>query len=99
MMKRTLVMMACLALVLVAAGCGKDSEKGNDHSGHDHATHQDASTTDTSKMEMVSCPVMGTKFAKDKAVNSTEYKGKTYYFCCLGCKSKFVAEPEKYVKK
>ncbi len=29
----------------------------------------------------------------------SEYKGKTYYFCAPGCKKKFDADPEKYVKK
>jgi Cu+-exporting ATPase len=26
-----------------------------------------------------------------------EYKGRTYYFCCAGCASKFKADPEKYL--
>lgn len=29
---------------------------------------------------------------------SAEYKGKTYYFCCAGCASKFKADPEKYLQ-
>jgi len=29
----------------------------------------------------------------------TEYKGKTYYFCCSTCKEVFKKEPEKYVKE
>jgi len=29
----------------------------------------------------------------------TEYKGKTYYFCCDTCKDTFEKEPEKYVKE
>lgn len=29
----------------------------------------------------------------------TEYKGKTYYFCCSTCKEVFEKEPEKYVKE
>lgn len=29
----------------------------------------------------------------------TEYKGKTYYFCCPTCKDVFEKEPEKYMKK
>ncbi len=28
----------------------------------------------------------------------SEYKGKTYYFCALGCKRKFDIDPEKYAK-
>lgn len=34
------------------------------------------------------------KTAKLKA----EYMGKTYYFCALGCKKEFEANPQKYVK-
>jgi YHS domain-containing protein len=28
----------------------------------------------------------------------SEYKGKTYYFCAPGCKKRFDATPEKYIK-
>lgn len=28
---------------------------------------------------------------------TSEYKGKTYYFCAPGCKKAFDADPEKYV--
>jgi len=28
-----------------------------------------------------------------------EYQGKTYYFCCEGCKKKFLESPETYVEK
>jgi YHS domain-containing protein len=33
----------------------------------------------------------------DKAV-TTEYKGKTYAFCCKKCLAKFQKNPEKYLK-
>jgi len=33
---------------------------------------------------------------ESKAAGKTEYKGKTYYFCSVGCKAKFEKEPEKY---
>ncbi len=49
--------------------------------------------------EMVTCPVMGTKIKKSDAADSYVYKGKTYYFCCSGCKPKFVENPEKYIEK
>ncbi len=29
----------------------------------------------------------------------SEYKGKLYYFCCMGCKSVFDENPEKYISK
>ena len=28
----------------------------------------------------------------------TEYKGRTYFFCVLGCKTAFEKDPEKYLK-
>ena len=33
-----------------------------------------------------------------KAAATSEYKGKTYYFCAKACKNKFDAEPQKYAK-
>jgi YHS domain-containing protein len=46
------------------------------------------------------CPVMGTKIPDiRKASGKSVYKGKTYYFCCAGCKAKFDKNPEKYIHK
>ncbi|MFC2170204.1 YHS domain-containing protein [Acidobacteriota bacterium] len=47
----------------------------------------------------VTCPVKGTKITKSNAAGTYEYEGKNYYFCCAGCKEKFVADPEKYIHK
>ena len=47
----------------------------------------------------VTCPVSGSTFNKSEANGSIEYNGKTYYFCCAGCKEKFEKDPEKYAKK
>ena len=45
------------------------------------------------------CPVMGTKIPDiAKAAGKSVYKGKTYYFCCGGCKPAFDKNPAKYVK-
>ena len=54
----------------------------------------------TSKKAIVLiCPVTGEKIASIKdAVGHSTYKGKTYYFCCSGCKPMFDANPAKYVK-
>jgi len=49
--------------------------------------------------ERVTCPVMGTRIDKSKAVDKVEYKGQTYYFCCQGCKPAFLKDPEKYIRK
>lgn len=34
-----------------------------------------------------------------KAAGQSEYQGKTYYFCSLGCKKKFDADPSKFTTK
>jgi len=49
--------------------------------------------------ETVTCPVTGEVMKKSEAKISTEYKGKTYYFCCPGCQDKFLKDPEKYTQK
>ncbi len=43
---------------------------------------------------MAQDPVCGMKVS-EKGTNA-EYGGKTYYFCCSGCKRAFEREPEKY---
>ena len=44
------------------------------------------------------CPVTGNKIKSVKdAVGHSVYKGKTYYFCCPGCKPKFDKNPAKYI--
>ena len=46
------------------------------------------------------CPVTGEKIASVKdAAGSSTYKGKTYYFCCGGCKPAFDKNPAKYIKE
>ena len=53
---------------------------------------------DSSKDAPLVCPVSGEKIASvDQAAGKSVYKGKTYYFCCAGCKPKFDKNPEKYI--
>jgi YHS domain-containing protein len=55
--------------------------------------------TPSKKVVSAVCPVMGTKIPDvTKAAGKTVYKGKTYYFCCAGCKPAFDKNPEKYIK-
>jgi YHS domain-containing protein len=42
-------------------------------------------------------PVCDMEVDERTAVATSEYKGKTYYFCALGCKKAFDADPEKYL--
>jgi Cu+-exporting ATPase len=43
-------------------------------------------------------PVCGMQVDPAKAAGSSEYNGKTYYFCAKACKTKFDASPQNYVK-
>lgn len=74
------------AAVALTAGCQSADTKAS-------------SSEETTTVSAV-CPVMGTKIPDvSKASGKSEYKGKTYYFCCPGCKPAFDKDPEKYVGK
>lgn len=51
----------------------------------------DANVGDTTK-----CPVSGEEFVVDANSPHAEHNGKTYYFCCSGCKKKFESDPAKF---
>ncbi|MDF2622129.1 MAG: heavy metal translocating P-type ATPase [Xanthobacteraceae bacterium] len=76
-----------------ASCCG-----GHDHSHHDHAhghdhTHDHADAA----AHMAKDPVCGMDVDPHTAQHRAEHGGRTYYFCCAGCRTKFVADPEKYL--
>lgn len=43
-------------------------------------------------------PVCGMTVVESPTAITTEYKGKTYYFCAPGCKAAFEKDPEKYLQ-
>jgi YHS domain-containing protein len=43
-------------------------------------------------------PVCHMEVDGKKAAATSTYKGKTYYFCAVGCKKAFDANPDKYLK-
>ena len=45
---------------------------------------------------MVTDPVCKMTIDENKAAGKSEHNGKTYYFCCSGCKKKFEADPSKF---
>lgn len=58
------------------------------------AQHKHAPRPAAHKAEALVCPVMGNKIAsKQAAAGHSTYKGKTYYFCCAGCKPQFDKDP------
>jgi xanthine dehydrogenase accessory factor len=42
-------------------------------------------------------PVCGMEVEIDGARQTAEYKGTTYYFCCPGCKGRFLKHPERFI--
>lgn len=44
-------------------------------------------------------PVCKMDVKEDKAAATSNYQGKKYYFCSVGCKKAFDKEPEKYLAK
>ena len=44
-------------------------------------------------------PVCKMEVEEGKAIATSEYKGKKYYFCAAGCKKAFDQDPEKYLLK
>ncbi|QFR34812.1 heavy metal translocating P-type ATPase [Ancylobacter sp. TS-1] len=46
---------------------------------------------------MAKDPVCGMDVDPHTATHRAEHGGRTYYFCCTGCRTKFVADPEKYL--
>jgi P-type Cu+ transporter len=45
---------------------------------------------------MAKDPICNMDVDEAKAQSSSTHGGKTYYFCCEGCKKEFDANPEKY---
>jgi YHS domain-containing protein len=44
-------------------------------------------------------PVCKMEVQETKAAATSEYRGKKYYFCSVGCKKAFDRNPEKYLAK
>jgi YHS domain-containing protein len=49
--------------------------------------------------DLTKCPVSGEEFTVEATSPKAEHNGKTYYFCCGGCKAKFEANPAKFTTK
>lgn len=43
------------------------------------------------------CLISKEEFVVTASSPKVEHEGKTYYFCCPGCDSKFKADPKKYL--
>lgn len=68
---------------------------------HNHGGHgghgPDAAMHDTAKDAMKD-PVCGMQVEKSPSALTSEYNGRTFYFCSGHCKKQFDLEPDKYLK-
>ncbi len=44
-------------------------------------------------------PVCGMQVWPDRAAGKSEYDGRTYYFCSLGCMAKFDKNPSEFTSR
>jgi len=63
-----------------------------DHAGHGHHHHADAAKTARD-------PVCGMSVNPETSKHRFEHNGETFHFCSAGCRTKFAADPQKYLDK
>ena len=71
------------------------------HAGHSHdesRMHGHGITLTAASNTGTIDPVCGMTVNPETAVHKADYKGQTYYFCSGGCKTKFQANPAKYLE-
>ena len=68
------------------------NKAGHQHNGQ-HNQHHDEGCCNHDVID----PVCGMTVDPDKSAHHSEYQGKEYHFCSAGCKSKFAADPERYL--
>ncbi|KFL30597.1 haloacid dehalogenase [Devosia riboflavina] len=78
---------------------GHHHEHGPDHLGHHHGPEHphvtEAAPADTA--HRVKDPVCGMMVDPHTTQHKAEHAGRPYYFCSAGCRSKFMADPERYL--
>jgi len=79
----------CAAKVEKSACCGGHS----DQAGHAHHHHHDAPTSKALD------PVCGMSVDPANSKHRFDCHGETFHFCSAGCRTKFVADPAKYLDK
>jgi len=67
------------------------------HAGHSHHHHADAAKTASEKTARD--PVCGMSVNPETSKHRFEHAGTTYHFCSNGCRTKFEADPAKYLDK
>jgi len=60
-------------------------------------SHSNSSDHAAAKIHMAKDPVCGMDVDTTKGKPTAEHDGRTYHFCCNGCRAKFVADPARYL--
>ena len=68
-------------------------EHDHSHHGHGHHHHHDGQPQKT----IIRDPVCGMTVDPNAGKPSLDYQGRTFHFCCDGCRKKFEAAPENYI--
>ncbi|HZX85382.1 MAG TPA: YHS domain-containing protein, partial [Reyranella sp.] len=78
--------------------CGGKGHDHHDHAGaHDHTHDHAAPENAAPASHMAKDPVCGMDVDPHTSQLRADYRGTTYYFCSAGCRTKFIADPEKYL--
>jgi P-type Cu+ transporter len=72
-------------------------EHGHDHSVASHAHDHAGMAADDAGAYRVKDPVCGMMVDPHATEHRAEHDGHPYYFCSNGCRTKFVAEPVRYL--
>ena len=48
-------------------------------------------------MHLAKDPVCGMSVDPERTTHHHDHGGRTYHFCCGGCRTKFAADPERYL--
>jgi Cu+-exporting ATPase len=61
---------------------------------HEHHSHSAGDEVDGKALD----PICGMTVDKASAQHRADYDGDTYYFCCAGCRTKFLEAPEDHLR-
>lgn len=97
-----------IASLFLFTACGSANKEPAAPAPHHDEHHHDSSGPSASKDvkkpgeakpgDKSTCTVTGEEIDVTADSPHSEHDGKTYYFCCTGCKKKFDADPSKFTK-
>lgn len=96
-LKRILVVILLFSLFLSGTVLAQDTKVKKEKAKKSVVAEKKSKDAKKQVISNKTCPVMGEDV--DASVQTVEYKGKVYGFCCKKCVKKFQDNPEKYLKK